>query len=125
MKEVRPCAVCGKMTINLLFKDKMLDIPICSKRCEYAYLNNLTPDVKEQTSIVGYLDKKITQTKMYNKIGWSISGIGLVVVIISFVVADAMLFIAGNFTVIFGTLSTRYLENKIDKLTKMRKRIVI
>jgi len=124
MKEVRPCAVCGKMTVNLLFKDKNLDIPMCSKRCEYAYLNNL-PDVKEQTSIVGYLDKKIIQTKMHNKIGWATSGIGLVLIIISFVIADAMLFIAGNFTVVFGTLSTRHLENKIDKLTKMKKRIVI
>jgi len=125
MRKARPCAVCGEITMRFLFRDEILGIPLCSKKCEYEYLKKLTPDVKEQMIIVRYLDKKIEETKKRNKIGWVASGFGLILIIIGFLRADAILFIVGNVTVIFATLLTRHFEDKIGKLTKERKRIVI
>ena len=125
MRKVRPCAVCGKMTLRFLFKDKMLGIPMCSKKCEYEYLKNLTPDMKEQMTIVRYMDEKIEETKKRNKIGWVISGLGLALIVTGFLVVDATVFIAGNLVVVSGTLSTKHYEDKINKLMKLRKRIVI
>jgi hypothetical protein len=125
MRKAKSCAVCEKITHRFLFKDKMLGIPICSRQCEYAYLKNLTPDIREQMKIVRYLDEKIEEIKKRNKIGWVISGFSLVLIVVGFLIADATLFIVGNLAVIFGTLSTRHFEDKIDKLTSLRKRIVI
>ncbi|MDH5793620.1 MAG: hypothetical protein OEZ18_03530 [Candidatus Bathyarchaeota archaeon] len=75
--------------------------------------------------IVRYLDEKIEEIKKRNKIGWVISGFGLVLIVVGFLIANATSFIVGNLIVIFGTLSTRHFEDKIDKLTRLRKRIVI
>jgi endogenous inhibitor of DNA gyrase (YacG/DUF329 family) len=125
MKKPRSCAICEKMTTRFLFEDEMLAIPICSKKCEHEYLENLTYEDKEQISVVRYLDGKIAGTKTRNKMGWGLSGFGAVLIIIGFVIADALIFIGGNVIVAFGTLSTRYFEDKIDKLTRLRKRIVV
>ena len=125
MRKAKSCAVCGKITHRFLFKDKMLGVPICSRKCEYEYLKNLTPDIKEQMNMVRYLDEKIKEIKKHNKVGWVISGFGLVLIVVGFLIPDTMLFFVGNFIVIFGALSTRHFEDKIDKLTRLRKRIVI
>jgi len=125
MTNERPCAVCETMTTKLLFKDKALGIPICSRKCEYEYIDTLTSEDKEEPIVLRYLDQKIARTKMMNRIGWTVSGFGVILVVLAFVIANAIVFIAGNVVVIFGTLSTRYLEDKIYKLTNVRKRIEI
>ena len=125
MKEPRSCAICEKITTRFLFGDEMLGIPICSKKCEYEYLENLTYEDKEQISVVHHLDGKIAETKKRNKMGWGLSGFGAVLVIIGFVIADALIFLGGSVIVVFGTLSTRHFEDKIDKLTRLRKRIAV
>ncbi len=125
MDEVKPCAVCGEMTSKLLFRDKMLNIPVCSRKCEYEYFRELAPDMKEQMDIVRRLDGKIEQSKKRNRAGWCISGSGLVIITTGFVLASVPVFIAGNAAVVSGALSTRYFEDKIRELTKLRMRIQI
>ena len=115
MDEVKPCAVCGEMTSKLLFRDKMLNIPVCSRKCEYEYLRELSPDMKEQMDIVRHLDGKIEQSRKRNRVGWCISCSGLVVIAAGFVLASVPVFIAGNATVVSGALSTRYFEDKYRK----------
>ncbi len=125
MKKARPCSVCERITARLLFKDKVLDIPICSKKCEYDYLESLAPDDKAQMDVIRRLDEKIAENKKRKRIGWWASGFGVVLIGGGFVIASVTLFIVGNAIVVFGTLSTRHFEYKIDKLTRLRKRIAI
>ncbi|MEM3823587.1 MAG: hypothetical protein QXH87_01495 [Candidatus Bathyarchaeia archaeon] len=125
MKKPKPCAVCNKMTTEFLFKDKMLGIPICSKKCEHQYIENLTPNDRTQMDIIRCIDKKIATNKKHNRIGWYISGFGALLIGGSLIIANAILFIAGNTVVVLGTLSTRHFQDKVDKLMKLRKRIAI
>jgi hypothetical protein len=125
MRKAKPCAMCGKITSHLLFKDKILGIPVCSKKCEYQYINNLSPDMKQQIDVIRYLDEKIEETKKSNRIVWMICGLGAVVIVISLVAVNAIVFFAANAMIVVGALLTRYFEDKIQKLTKLRKRILI
>jgi hypothetical protein len=125
MEKVKPCAVCGEMTSKLLFRDKMLNIPVCSRKCEYEYFRELSPDMKEQIDTVRHLDGKIEQSKRRNRIGWCISCSGLVIIATGFALVSVPVFIAGNATVVSGALSTRHFEDKIRELTKLRMRIQI
>jgi hypothetical protein len=125
MANGRPCAVCETMTSKFLFKDKALGIPICSRKCQYEYVDSLTSEDREQPIVLRYVDRKIDATRRINRLCWGISGVGIVLIVFAFVIADPLSFIAGNVLVISGTLSTRYLEDRIFKLTKLRKRIEI
>lgn len=125
MAKIRPCFVCGKMTNKLLFNDKMLDIVICSKKCENEYLNTLTLNTKERINALRYIDEKIEKTKRHGKIGWVIAGFGLLIVAIGFFTSNVTAFIGGVFPLTGGAISTRYFEEKIDKLTKLRKQVAI
>ena len=125
MVNERPCAVCETMTTKFLFKDKALGIPICSRKCEYEYIDSLTSEDREQPLVLRYLDRKIEATRRINRLGWGTSGVGIVLIVIAFILAEPLSFIVGNVLVICGTLSTRYFEDRIFKLTKLRKRIEI
>ena len=125
MVNERPCAVCETMTSKFLFKDKTMGIPICSRKCEYEYVDSLTSEDKEQPIVLRYLDRKIDAAGRINRLGWGACGVGIVLIIVAFIIADPLSFIAGNVLVICGTLGTRYLEDRIFKLTKLRKRIEI
>lgn len=125
MRKVRPCVMCEKMTAKFLFKDKRLGIPICSRRCEYEYVNALTPNIEEQRIILRYIDDKIKTTKQYGRIMWLIAGFGLLVFIIGFWLADATIMVAGVFPLTCGALSTSHFESKGNKLMRLRKRIII
>jgi len=125
MANERPCAVCETMTSKFLFKDKALGIPICSRKCEYEYVDSLTSEDREQPIVLRYLDRKIDAARRINRLGWGVSGVGIVLIIFAFIIADPLSFIVGNVLVICGTLSTRYIEGRIFKLAKLRKRIEI
>lgn len=125
MRKARPCAMCGEMTAKFLFKDKRLDIPMCSRRCEYEYVDALTHNIREQTIILRYIDDKIETTKRRGNIMWLIAGFGLLVVAIGFWLANAIIFMAGVFPLTCGAFSTSHFENKRNKLMRLRKRIVI
>jgi len=113
------------MTARLLFNDKSLDIAVCSRRCEYEYINTLPPNVREQTNVLRFLDGKIEETKRHEKIGWTVAGLGLLTVAFGFFMADVNLFIGGIFPLTGGALSTSHFEDRRNKLTRLRKRIAI
>lgn len=125
MKKPKPCVVCNRMTTEFLFKDKILGISICSKVCEYKYMEKLTPNDKTQMDIIRCLDERIVANKKRNRIGWCISGFGAMLIGGGLIIANVTLFIAGNAIVLFGTLSTRHFGDEIDKLMRLRKRITI
>lgn len=125
MTKAKPCVVCGKMTASLLFKDKLLGIHICSKKCEYDYINKLSPEFKEQMDAVHSLDNKIEESKRRNRILWGTSGLGLILVATAFVTANATFFIGGALIAVIGAFSTRYYEDKMYQLRKLRKSIAM
>lgn len=120
-----PCAVCGTTTKNFLFKDRKLGIPICSEKCEHEYLKNLAPNTKEHGAVVGYLDDKIKSYKMQNKIGWGISGAGVILLLAAFLLPEVNLFFAGIIVTSMSALATRHYEDTMRKLTIQRKRLAI
>jgi hypothetical protein len=119
------CAVCGTATKNFLFKDRKLGIQVCSKKCEYEYLKNLVPSTKEHAAVVYYLDDKIKDYKMRNKIGWGISGAGVILLLAAFLLPEVNLFLAGIIVAFMSGLATRHYEDKMRKLTVQRKRLAI
>ncbi len=125
MRNAKNCANCGKMTTRFLFNDKLLDIPICSRKCEYEYLNTLTYSKKEQINVLRYLDSEIEKNKRHEKIGWTVAGLGLLVIIVGALMPDATIFMVGVCPLTCGALSTRYFEDRRYQLIKLRKRILI
>jgi len=120
-----PCAACGNPSKSFLFKDKELGIPICSRKCEYDYLKNLSPGATEHTMVVQYLDSKIKKYKNRNKIGWGLSGAGVLLLLLGFLIPDVSTFIAGGVTAFLSALTTRHFEDTVRKLTIKRKRLAI
>lgn len=125
MRRAEPCVVCGKMTTSLLFKDKLLDTHICSKKCEDEYLNKVPQVIKEQLDEVHSLDDKIEESKRRNRMSWGTSGLGLMLIATAFVIINAAFFIGGALIAVIGAFSTRYYENKMYHLTKLRKSIAL
>lgn len=119
------CAVCGSATRNFLFKDRKLGIHVCSKKCEHEYIKNLAPNTKEHVAVVYYLDDKIKDCKMRNKIGWAISSAGVILLLAAFLLPDVNLFFVGIIVAFVSALATRHYEDKIRKLTIQRKRLAI
>ena len=113
------------MTNKFLFKDKMLGISLCSSKCEYQYLQNLTPDRKEQMNVVRALDKLIEKNKKSNRMLWLIAGSGLVPIIIGIWLVNLVIFLIGVVIVSISAPLTRHFEDMIQQLKKQRKRIVI
>jgi len=125
MRKIKPCSVCGKMTARFLFNDRNLGIAVCSKRCEYEYISTLAPNAREQTSVLRFLDGKIEETKRREKIGWTLAGLGLLIVAFGFFMADVVFFVGGIFPLTGGALSTSHFEDMRNKLIRIRKRIAI
>jgi len=119
------CAACGNPSKSFLFKDKQLGIPICSRKCEYEYLKNLSSGAAEHAMVVQYLDGKIKNYKKRNRIGWALSGTGVLLLLLGFLVPDMILFIAGVIVASLSALTTRHFEDTIRKLTIKRKRLAI
>jgi hypothetical protein len=119
------CAACGNPSKGFLFKDKGLGIPICSRKCEYEYLKNLSPSATEHTVVVQYLDNKIRKYKKRNKIGWGLSGAGALLLLLGFLIPDVTTFIGGAITAFLSALTTRHFEDTVRKLTLKRKRLAI
>jgi len=125
MGKVEPCAQCGRPTGKALFGDDTFGIPVCSKKCEYEYLKRLTPNMKEQMFVVQLLDKKIEASRRIDRMLWWTAGASTVAIVVSFVVQNAILLIAAGFTVSVATLLTRYFEDRVQKMLRTRKRILI
>jgi len=111
------------MTSGLLFNDKSLDIAICSRKCQYEYLE--ASNSMDETNVLRYLDDRIERTRWHKKVGWIIAGFGLLIVAIGFFMSQATVFIFGVFPLTVGALSTSLFEEEIDKLTRLRKRVAI
>jgi hypothetical protein len=120
-----PCAACGNPSRKLLFRDKKLGIPICSKKCEHDYLKNLSPRAAEHAVIVQYLDNKIVAFKKRNTIGWGFSGSGVFLLLLALLIRDVNIFIVGIILASLSALATRQFEDEMKKLTAQRKRLAI
>jgi hypothetical protein len=120
-----PCAACGNPSKSFLFKDKELGISICSRKCEYEYLKNLSPGAPEHAMVVQYLDNKIRKYKKRNRIGWGFSGAGVLIVLLGFLIPDVSTFIAGGIIAFLSPVTTRHFEDTMRKLTITRKRLAI
>jgi len=125
MAKRMPCAACGNPSKSFLFKNKELGIPICSRKCEHDYLKNLSAGATEHTMVVQYLDSKIKKYRKCNKIGWGLSGAGVLLLLLGFLIPDVGTFIAGGVTVFLSALTTRHFEDTMRKLIITRKRLAI
>jgi len=125
MRKSKPCVICGKMTDKFLFKDRMLGISLCSRKCEYRYLQNLTPNMKEQIDVVRVLDELIEKSKKFNRTMWGIAGVGLIPILIGFLLANPVVLLIGVAIVSVAAIMTRDFDERIEKLIKQRKRILI
>jgi hypothetical protein len=125
MKQKLPCAVCGNFTRRLLFKNKKISIPVCSKKCEHLYLKNLSQNTEEHTLILRYFDGRIKVYRTQNRIGWGISGVAVALLLLGALLPEVNLFIAGAAAVSVSAVATRHYEDRIKKLTIQRKRLAI
>ena len=123
MAKARPCLVCGKITSKNLYRDKELDFAVCSGKCEHQFVQ--TCDTAQEAKMLGCLDGKIGKAERDSKVGWGVAGIGVILVLVSFLVSSVLLFLSGAVMMAVGASSTRILEDKKEKLTKKRKRIAI
>jgi hypothetical protein len=125
MAKRTPCATCGNPSKSFLFKDKQLGIPICSRKCEYDYLKNLSPGATEHTMVVQYLDSKIRKYRNRNRAGWGLSGAGALLMLLGFLIHDVSTFISGVIIAFLSALTTRHFENTLRKMTITRKKLAI
>ncbi len=125
MSKPEPCSICGKPTRRYLFNDKILGIHICSRKCEYTYLNELVPDTKEQAKVLMYLDQRIMNYRKYVQATWIISGLGVVGIVLAFVFVSPLSFIIGGAICTVGVFLSRYFETRMYEVSKTRKRIEI
>jgi hypothetical protein len=123
MIEENPCKVCGKSTFQFLFDDRKLRIPICSYECEQKYLD--TVNYKEKAELLGRFDNRIAKEKHDLRLCWAAAGVGALVVLLGFLLKAAPAFIAGASLATVCAFLTRYLEEKITKLTQNRKRVSV
>ena len=123
MTKARPCLVCGKMTSKNLYSDKKLDFAVCSGKCEHQFVQ--TCDLAQEAKMLRCLDGKIRKTERDSKVGWGAAGVGVILVLASLLVSNAILFVIGAIMMAVGASSTRIFEDKKEKLTKKRKRIAI
>jgi hypothetical protein len=123
MTKARPCLVCGKMTSKSLYNDKRLDFAVCSGKCEHQFVQ--TCESAQEAKMLLCLDGKIRSTERDLKVGWGVAGVGVILVLASFLVSSPFLFMIGAVMMAVGASSTRIFEDKKEKLTKKRKRISI
>lgn len=123
MGERIPCAVCGNPTRRRLYQK--LNIPVCSKKCEYLYLRNLSTNTEEHALIVRYLDGEIKAYRTWDKVGWGVSGAAVVLLLLGALLPEVNLFIVGAATAFVSAISTRHYEDRMKKLTIQRKKLAI
>lgn len=125
MGNTKPCRICGEMTSRLLFKEKKSDIAVCSERCEYEYIKNISRSTTDRTNLLDYLDARIDKTKRDEKRAWAAAGAGLLLATIGLLVPNVETFLVGIFPLTIGAISTRHFEDKREKLRRLRMRIGI
>jgi endogenous inhibitor of DNA gyrase (YacG/DUF329 family) len=125
MNQKLPCAVCGNFTRRLLFKNKKISIPVCSKKCEHLYLKNLSQNTEEHTLILRYLDGRIKVYRTRNRIGWGVTGVAVALLLLGALLPEVNLFIVGVLVASASAVATRHYEDRIKKLTIQRKRRAI
>jgi len=121
MRKKRPCTVCDGMTSKLLFRDKILNTPICSAECEHGYLESLSP--QDEDTVLKRLDKRIATAKLHDRMCWATAGLGTITLAVGFFAKNVTVFFAGVFPIAAGAFLTRHFEQKTRKLTRLRKRI--
>jgi hypothetical protein len=123
MRKKRPCSVCDEMTSRLLFKDKILSIPICSAECEHGYLESLSP--KDEDRVLKRLDERIETAKLHDRMCWATACLGVIVLAVGFFAKNVSVFLAAVLPIAVGAFLTRHFEQKTRKLARLRKRIRI
>jgi hypothetical protein len=125
MNQKLPCAVCGNFTRRFLFKNKKINIHVCSKKCEHLYLKNLSQNTEEHILILRYLDSRIRAYRTRNRVGWGVSGVGVALLLFGALSPEVSLFIVGTVVASASAIATRHYEDRMKKLTIQRKRLAI
>ena len=125
MKKAKPCTVCGESTTGLLFNDSWLSIPLCSKKCENEYLGTLSPFRKEQIDKIQHINDLINITKRLATVCWIIAGLGLLITVAGFFMAQAALFLGGAIPLACGAISSGHFERRLSQLRIQKRQIVI
>jgi hypothetical protein len=63
--------------------------------------------------------------KVRNRIGWGITGIAVLLLLLGVLMPEVNVFLVGAATVSVSSLATRHYEDKMRKLTIQRKRLAI
>ena len=111
------------MTSKFLFNERKLDVAICSAKCEHQYIETI--DGSRGDALLRYLDDKIDKIARDKKTSWVLAGVGVMLFVIGFFIANVLVFLVGAASATVASFSLRYLEDKREKLTKKRKRIAI
>ena len=117
------CTVCHKPTRKLLFNEPALRIPICSHACEQRYLDTLNR--AEEARVLSHLDSRISQTKRDLNLCWATAGVGIVLILATFLTKVFIIFVPGFLIATISAFLTRHFEQKVVKLTSTRQRISI
>ena len=79
----------------------------------------------DEIDVLRYLDNRIEKTRWHKKIGWMIASFGLLLVAVGYFISQVTVLVFGVLPMTLGALSRSHFEDKIDKLTRLRKRIAI
>jgi hypothetical protein len=109
------------MTSRLLFRDGILNMPICSVECENGYLESLSPH--DEDRVLKRLDKRIETAELHDRMCWATAGLGVIALAIGFFAKNVTVFLAAVFPIAVGAFLTRRFEQRTRKLTRLRKRI--
>jgi hypothetical protein len=133
MVEEKRCEICGKATRKTLFKDHQTKVYICSRKCEYEYLETLHGKDKALQSFLHYLDKKIAKIKRYELYCWMITLLGIVMMLVSVFLANIpatkdqlvgpYLFLIGIIPLTSSLLFISQLYKEEEKLLEARERL--
>jgi hypothetical protein len=127
MTEEKRCRMCGKSTRKVLLKDAQMKIYICSKKCEHEYLETLHGKDKTLQEVLRYFDKKIDIMKKYELCCWIITGLGIVIMLLSIFLANIPAikeYLVGPFLFLVGVAPLTGSLLLISQVSKEKQKLV-
>jgi len=85
----------------------------------------MNPNAREQMRLAQFLEKKIAENRKGNRMAWAICGSGAVGLLTGMVLANVELFLVCGGVIFAGSLATRHFEDRIDKLQRLKRRVII
>ena len=135
MEEDKRCKVCGKATGKVVFKDAHRKIYICSGKCEQNYFEGLHGKDKALKEVLDYFDERIAKMKRYELYCWMITGLGIVMMLLSIFLANIQatkeqlvgpfLFLAGVAPLTGSLLLISQVSKEKQKLVEKREQLAL